>query len=158
MKNKVHLSIFSRILTLSVIGLMAAIIITEWNNPEKLTVAIVITVNLVGCGLYFLPTSIETTPDYLVINHIFSSKRIAYINISEAERCYPSAGGIRLCGSGGFCGYWGYFHDIVIGSYTGSYGDRDQCILIKLTDKKQYVVSCVNPDKMVAEINARLQK
>ncbi|MBD5246448.1 MAG: hypothetical protein HDS55_06795 [Barnesiella sp.] len=158
MKKKVHLSIFCKVLTLLVIGIMVAVIITEWHNPEKLSVALVITLLMALFGVIYYPTSIETTSDTLRINHLFSSNKIPFNQICGAERCYPSPGGLRLCGSGGFLGYWGYFNDIVIGSYFGYYGDRSQCILLKLTDKKQYVISCEDPDEMVAEISARLQK
>ena len=66
------------------------------------------------------------------------------------------AAGIRLCGSGGFFGYWGYFSDIVIGQYFGYYADRSQCFYIKLKNKRQYVISCKNHVGMVEAIRKNI--
>ena len=61
-----------------------------------------------------------------------------------------------MCGSGGFMGYWGYFHDIIIGSYFGYYGDRSQCVLVRLMSGAQYVVSCKEPDRLLEVCNRHI--
>lgn len=92
----------------------------------------------------------------LVVHRALKSKVIPYSIIVSVDRCIPSAGGLRLCGSGGFMGYWGYFSDILIGTYFGYYGNRYQCVLVKLKDGMQYVVSCDSPDELVSAINDRI--
>lgn len=74
----------------------------------------------------------------------------------KTQKFFPSLGGLRLCGSGGFFGYWGYYTDIVIGNYFGYYGKRSQCILVRLNNGRQYVISCKNPDEMVYAISSHL--
>ncbi len=83
-------------------------------------------------------------------------KTFPLADIVEVDTCYPSAAGIRLCGSGGFFGYWGYFSDIVIGQYFGYYADRSQCFYIKLKNKRQYVISCKNHVGMVEAIRKNI--
>ena len=69
----------------------------------------------------------------------------AYDDISFVDTCHPSAGGLRICGSGGAFGYWGYFSDIMIGTYFGYYGSRSHCFLIRLRNGRQYVIGCDGP-------------
>lgn len=156
MKNKVKLSLFCFIITYFVLLALIIGVFTSWGEGNKAVVLLVILVSLVGISLYFFPKSIESNDNGLIIHCQYNDKAFAYSDIEKVERCYPSAGGLRLCGSGGFFGYWGYFTDIVIGNYFGYYGNRSQCILIKLKDGKQYVISCENPDKMVNAISSRL--
>lgn len=153
MKSKVKLSAYCTTVTLIVTIALIIGIVANWNVGSKFYLLVVISASLFGFGLFYLPTSVEATRDALVIHRLFRSKRIPYGEISSVDRCLPSAGGLRLCGSGGFMGYWGYFNDIIIGSYFGYYGNYSQCILVKLKGGRQYVVSCENPDRMVSYVN-----
>ncbi|MDE6267305.1 MAG: PH domain-containing protein [Muribaculaceae bacterium] len=156
MKSKVKFSVLSIGLTVFTIGIIAVGIICSWGNPEKVTIGSVILTGILLSGMFYAPISIEATSGGVVIHRILKKKRIVCTDIAKVERCYPSGGGIRLCGSGGFMGYWGYFHDIVIGTYFGFYGDRSQCILLKLKSGKQYVISCEKPDEMLVEIEKNI--
>lgn len=156
MKNKVKLDAMSMALTVVVILALggAAVAVREEGNNGYIVVGILVL--LVVAGLFYWPLSLEATAEALVVSRPVAKKMIPYTSIAEVKRCYPSAGGLRLLGSGGFLGYWGYFSDTVIGNYFGYYGDRSQCILVKLTSGKQYVVSCQAPDEMVEAIRGHL--
>lgn len=156
MKSRVKFSALSTGLTVFTIGIITVGIICSWRIPEKVVIGSVILAAILLSGAFYAPISIEAASGKLIIHRLFKNKSIPYADIAEAERCYPSGGGIRLCGSGGFLGYWGYFHDIVIGTYFGYYGDRSQCILLKLKSGKQYVISCEKPEEMLAEIESKL--
>ncbi|MDE7153048.1 MAG: PH domain-containing protein [Muribaculaceae bacterium] len=156
MISKVKFSKFSIILTWGVIGLLCVGIICSWGIPKKVITGSVILAAMIVSGMFYAPRSIELTEDCLIIRSMLKKKCIPLSEIALAERCYPSGGGIRICASGGFMGYWGYFNDIVIGTYFGYFGDRDQCILLRLTNKRQYVISCENPDEMLMEIDRRI--
>lgn len=155
MKSKVKLSVFSTVLTAVVIIAIVVGIFTSTRDVKESVILSVILAGMILCGLFYCPASIEAAGDSLLIRRVLKTKRIPYTQIASVDRCYPSAGGLRLCGSGGFMGYWGYFSDIVIGTYFGYYGNHNQCILIRLKNGKQYVVSCCGPDEMVAAIAAR---
>lgn len=156
MKSKVKLSAFCTALTIGVLVVFIAVA-TALEEKDYPTIYFSLLVCIAATCLYYVPTSIEVTDRYLIIHRVLKNKVIPLAQIVAADRCVPSAGGIRLCGSGGFFGYWGYFNDIIIGSYFGYYGDKDQCILLKLKGGKQYVISCENPNAMLSEINTRLQ-
>ena len=157
MIRKVKLNTLCMILTYGVIVLLIVGIISSWEERDKAILLLVLLVLLVGVSMYFYPRSVESTDSKLIIHRQYSDKAFSYEDIASVERCYPSAGGLRLCGSGGFFGYWGYFTDIMIGNYFGYYGDRDQCILIRLKNGRQYVISCEDPEEMIVSISAHLE-
>lgn len=156
MKSKVKFSTFCTLMTWLVSGLLIAAIATACLSHDRPAVGLVIAVAVFGSVLWYCPLCIETSADALVIHRPLRNKVILWKGISNAERCLPSAAGIRVCGSGGYFGYWGYFSDIIIGSYFGYYGNRSQCILVKLKNGRQYVISCENPDGMADAIETRI--
>lgn len=156
MKQKVKYSMFCMILTSVIVILLIIGIIATWGEWRGCVILSVIFFVMTGTSLFYSPLSIESTDDSLIIHRCLKSERIPVSSISDVERCYPSSGGLRLLGSGGFMGYWGYFSDIMIGTYFGYFGDRNQCILVKLKDGKQYVISCEEPDRMLDHISASL--
>lgn len=158
MKSKVTLSAYCKVITFALIILLIIGIVSCRDNESKLWALVVISIALISFSLFYFPTSIETTNSSLIIHRFLKSKIIPYSFISSADTCIRSAGGLRLCGSGGFLGYWGYFNDIIIGTYFGYYGNRNQCILIKLKNGKQYVVSCEEPIQMISSINDHLSE
>ena len=156
MKRKVKLSNYSIIMsTGTILFLIVAIIVSLGNSTKVITLSVLLGLLLIP-SLYYFPVSIEADSSVLKIHSLFKTKTIPYAEIAKADRCYPSAGGIRLCGRGGFMGYWGYFHDLIIGYYFGYYGKFSECILIRLKNGKQYVISCEQPDAMLEEITSHL--
>lgn len=160
MKSKVHFSTYCIIITIVVPAALLTGILTHLHSidlPTLLTIAL--TVGVVAAGLYYCPVSVSVNPRELMIHRLLSGdKTFPLADIVEVDTCYPSAGGIRLCGSGGFFGYWGYFNDIMIGTYLGYYGSRSECILIRLKNGKQYVLGCENAVAMANYIKHQICK
>ncbi|MDE6715739.1 MAG: PH domain-containing protein [Muribaculaceae bacterium] len=156
MKSKVKLSAYCTAMTIGLIVLFIALAVTI-GEKDAPAVYFSILVCIAATCLFYAPTSIEVTDHDVIIHRLLKDKSIPLAQITAADRCIPSAGGLRLCGSGGFFGYWGLFNDIIIGTYFGYYGDKDQCILLKLKGGKQYVISCDDPNAMLSEISNRLQ-
>lgn len=159
MKQKIKFSAYSLIITAVVLILCVVGIFSLICNVEKLTLFCIIMGCATFAGLYYCPISLRANESSVTLYRLISSPKVFnYSDIQTIDICYPSAGGLRLCGSGGFFGYWGYFNDIMIGSYFGYYGSRSNCILIKLKDGKQYVLGCENPSAMVDYINPLIKK
>lgn len=159
MKQKIKFSAYSLIVTAVVLVLCVVGTFSLWGNAEKLTLFCIIMGGVTLAGLYYCPKSINANESSITLHRLLSSPKVFTINsIQTVDTCYPSAGGLRVCGSGGFFGYWGYFNDIMIGSYFGYYGSRSSCILLKLKDGKQYVLGCENPSAMVDYINSLFKK
>ncbi len=157
MKQKVKFSTYSLIITAVVLVLSVVGIFSLVGNVDKLTIFCIIMGLATIAGLYYCPISIEANASGVKLNRLLSgAKCFHYDEIETVDTCYPSAGGLRLCGSGGFFGYWGYFSDIMIGSYFGYYGSRNNCFMIKLKNGKQYVIGCDNAISIVDYINGKL--
>lgn len=157
MKNKVKFSTFSVVLTIGIMIIIPVGIISLIGNTDKLILFCII----MGCGtiagLYYCPKSVEASDSGIIFNRLISRpKEFPYTSIKSVETCYPSGGRIRLCGSGGFFGYWGYFNDIMIGTYFGYYGNRSNCFLVELKNGKKYVLGCENPVEIVNYINSKI--
>lgn len=158
MKSKVHFSTYCIIITAVVIAaLLAGIVATLHGRNECLLITAIAIISIFA-GLYYCPVSITADSDSLKVHRLLSGDKVfKYTDIKAIDTCYPSAGGIRLCGSGGFFGYWGYFSDIMIGQYFGYYADRSQCFYIRLKNNRRYVLSCANHLEMVRTIQHHLQ-
>lgn len=150
MESKVHFSHFCTIITAVIIVAFVVAIATTLNDPKNCLILVSVTVLMILTGLYYCPVKVSADSEAVRIHRLMSRDKVfKYDDIQAVDTCYPSAGGIRLCGSGGFFGYWGYFSDIIIGQYFGYYADRSQCFYIRLKNKRQYVVSCRNHIEMV---------
>lgn len=158
MKSKVRFSAYCVIVTVAVVALFLIGIVATRHQSDKCIGLSVIAVVTTLAGLFYCPMSVSTDSNSVKIHRLLSGcKTFKYSDIEAVDTCYPSAGGLRLCGSGGFFGYWGYFSDILIGQYFGYYADRSQCLYIKLKNKKQYVISCENHIEIVKAIQRSLK-
>lgn len=143
MKQKVIFSKYSIIVTIVILLLFVVGVVALKDNKEAQILFCIILGVTTLVGLYYCPQSAEVNQVGITLHRLMSKpKRFAAEDIISIETFYPSAGGLKLWGSGGFFGYYGYFHDIMIGTYFGYYGSRDHCFLIKLKNSKQYVIGC----------------
>ena len=157
MKNRVKFSTYSIAITAAVLLLSAVGIVSLVGETDRLVIFCVILGVAIISGLYYCPVSVEANQSGIVLNRLISRPRyFSYGEIASVDTCYPSAGGLRLCGSGGLFGYWGYFSDIMIGTYFGYYGSRSHCFLIGLTSGRQYVIGCTDPAAIVSYVEPRL--
>lgn len=158
MKNKVKFSTISITLT-AVILISFAAGIFALRGTGDVVVFCVIAVLMTVTGLYFCPVSVEADNSGITLRRFLSRAKVfEFEDIKDVETCRPSAGGIRLCGSGGFFGYWGYFNDIMLGSYFGYYGSADNCFIVELKSGKRYVLGCENQSAMVKYIKGQIDK
>lgn len=158
MKSKVHFSTYCIAITVAVIAALLIGIVATRHQTDKWILLTVITAITVLAGLFYCPVNVSVDSDSVKIHRLLSGdKTFMFSDIEAVDTCYPSAGGLRLCGSGGFFGYWGYFSDIIIGQYFGYYADRCQCFYIKLRNKRQYVISCEKHTEIVKTIQEHLK-
>jgi hypothetical protein len=158
MKQQVILSKYSLIVTIVsnvlLIGLMF------YNNPPA-NVRIMLAVMwgiLVFASLLYMPTSISADKNAIYIKRCLRVKAIHVPDILSVKMCAPTMGAIRICASGGFFGYWGWFKERDLGKYFAYYGRSSDCFLVELKDGRKYMLGCKNPQKMVEYINGNLKK
>jgi hypothetical protein len=107
--------------------------------------------------MFYSPLSISADEKSVRINSPLKIHEIAMQRIVNVERFQPSKGTIRLCGSGGFLGYWGLFREASVGKYMAYYGKASDCFLIRLDNGKQYVLGCKDADAMVDYIQKQIK-
>lgn len=159
MYNKVKFSAFSIIATAIVLILFVIGTISLRHQTEDLILFCIIADGGTLAGLYYCPRAVEADSMGITLYRLLSKpKYFDYDDIQSVDTCYPSGGSIRLCGSGGFFGFWGYFSDILIGTYFGYYGSRNYCFAVKLKSGRQYVIGCSDPYAFTAYINSQMSK
>ena len=65
-------------------------------------------------------------------------------------------GAMRLFGSGGWFGYYGWFSERDLGKYFAYYGKSSDCFLVRLKDGRQYMLGCNDAQEVVKYIEARI--
>lgn len=63
----------------------------------------------------------------------------------------------RICGSGGWFGYYGWFREPTIGKYFAYYGKASDCFLVRLKNGKNYVLGCEDKNEFVGYIRKLIQ-
>lgn len=158
MKQRVDLSTFSFITTIICIAVF--IICFFINDPPfnvKLILAAMLVLILIA-GLFYMPLSIAADKYAIYVKRSLKIKTIPMKEVKSVRLCPPTMGAIRVCGSGGFMGYWGWFRERDLGRYFAYYGRSSDCFLVELKDGHKYVLGCRNPQQMVDYINSNLSK
>lgn len=155
MKQSVSLSSYSFIISTIMIALLLGIIYFSHNHW---TVYLISGTLLLMClsALLYMPLSISVDDAELCINRPLWIKRIPLSAISDVRLVSPTMAEKRICGSGGWMGYWGWFSEKSLGRYFAYYGKASDCFLVKLTDGRQYMLGCNNPATFVAYLSDRL--
>lgn len=157
MKQQVKLSTFSLISTIIclVVLIGCTFVIPEiwWQTGWGGFIAILHIV----C-LYYMPLSIAADEHSIYINRSLKVKRIPIAEVKSVRLCPPTMGAIRVCGSGGYLGYWGVFKERDLGKYFAYYGKASDCFLVELSNGHKYMLGCQNAPEMVEFIAKQLKK
>lgn len=157
MKQQVILSTFSLIITVAGNALLIGLMF--FNNPPvyvQISLGVVLGMTLLA-SLFYMPMSISADKSAIYINRSLKIKTIPLQDVLSVRMCPPTMGAIRICGSGGFFGYWGWFKERDLGKYFAYYGRSSDCFLVELKDGRKYMLGCKNPQKMVEYINEKLK-
>lgn len=160
MKNDVKLSTYSVIvswLTMIILVVIAVYGYEEGSMPNWLAYSfgfLLIFLFISGCS--YMPLSISADDKQLKINRLLRTKRIPLNEIKAIGLCQPTLAERRICGSGGFMGYWGWFSEPSIGKYFAYYGKASDCFYIELRTGRKYMLGCKNPKEIVDYILQRL--
>ena len=87
--------------------------------------------------------------------------RVRCIPLDEIEAvkiCEPTMSEHRICGSGGYFGYFGWFREPSIGKYFAYYGKASEPFLIRLKSGRQYMLGCRDAREMAETLGKTLEK
>ncbi|GEM_PF-1679090 len=153
--------------TLGACVLLVAVFVPAWYmvfaEPFILVPFIIMTlasVSVFGMLIYFYmisPKRIELTADSLVLHRVWGKRRLRYADIADVGLWKgKSSEMIRLCGSGAFCGYIGWFSggglDLHF-EYVGSYSDA---FYVKTRRGRTYLLSCDDAGQVVRRIEDKI--
>lgn len=158
MKSVIQLSRFSVILTVSIFLLLFVGGIVKVHDKPEFFILLAVYLILVICAIFFGTAYIKADNNYVVLGSMLKKKKILVRDIESVERFQPTMGAIRVCGSGGFMGYWGIFKEGDIGRYYAFYGKSSDCFLIRMKNGDKYVIGCKEPDKMVEFLQSVIQQ
>ena len=159
MKKNVVISNYS--ISMSIIGiavLSAAMFYSVRQGSH--TSAIFVTTALVPLclsALFYMPLSISADDHELTIRRSLRIKSIPMTDIQDVKLCPPTMGERRICGSGGWFGYWGWFRERDLGKYFAYYGKSSDCFLVTLSDGRKYMLGCKDAPAMVEYISERIR-
>ena len=105
-----------------------------------------------------MPMSIGADENAIYINRSLKIKTIPMTDVVSVKLCPTTMGAIRICGSGGFLGYWGWFKERDLGKYFAYYGKSSDCFLVVLSNGHKYILGCQNTPEMVEYINKQIKK
>ena len=157
MKSRVCLSTSSSTLTILVIGLLILGCVATYGS-DKFILILAVTLVLLIFGMFYAPLSISANDKEVNVHSPFKIHSIPMRRIVSCELFNPTMGALRVCGSGGFMGYWGIFREGDIGRYMAYYGKGSDCFIIHLDNGDKYVLGCKDPGSMVAYINGQVKK
>jgi hypothetical protein len=103
---------------------------------------------VVGVVILFAPMGFEVTGDAVVVKRLGRDVTISRGDIREVRRLDVRQTGFtwRLCGSGGFFGWFGLFHNRGLGDFWAYAGNQDDLVLLTLADGTKVVLSPSMPD------------
>ena len=109
-------------------------------------------------SLCYMPMSIGADENTIYINRSLKIKTIPMTDVKSVQLHVPSLKTVRVCGSGGFLGYWGWFSEQGVGRYFAYYGKRNDCFLVELKNGRKYLLGCQNAPEMVEYIAKQIKK
>lgn len=152
-----HWSLEVKIITFSVIATFGAIIYFTFEEYIYSLIWILLILSAVFAACY-TPRYVKIDNEAVTIKKLYGKVLIPLAGITAVESVSSDMirGSIRNFGSGGFFGYLGNFRNTHLGTYTIYATDRKQLVLI-ITEKKKFVISCADPDKFAEVVQSKLK-
>lgn len=107
---------------------------------------------IVISSLIYAPLYVKVTDKHVAVRRPLTSRVIRMDEIASAVLCPPTMAERRICGSGGWLGYWGWFSERDLGKYFAYYGRSSDCFLLTLKNGRKYVIGCVDAPDVVETI------
>ena len=161
LKKRVKLSTWSIIMTIVTMAFLIGICVWQFSKTTNeffcwLLLAIVVIWSFFT--LFYSPMYIVLTEDSINVETLMRKRRIPLDEIASVKICPPTMSEHRICGSGGYFGYFGWFREPSIGKYFAYYGMASQTFLIRLKSGRQYMLGCKDSKEMAKELGNSLAR
>lgn len=155
MKRRVKLSVYSIVVTAICI---IVLLVCMYNCRDNWGLYAISACLILGCvmALFYMPLTISADDTNLKINRLLKAKGIPLKDVKSVTLCPPTMTERRICGSGGWFGYWGWMKEPSIGKYFAYYGKASDCFLVELKNGKRYLIGCTDAPAMVEFITSKI--
>lgn len=146
--------ILSSIIILMTISLLTYIIINSYELVNIILSFVCFLVLIII--ILYVPTKLVISDDGITVKRILLPKLIPFediIAIKERENGWD--GDIRLLGSGGFLGYFGWFRSRDMGKYFAYVTNVNNSFWV-ISSKRVYLLSCNNHKEAIELISKKL--
>ncbi len=109
-------------------------------------------------AFYYSPVAVTVDRRNVAIRRLLTPKHIPVSEIKNVCLFQTTMGDVRICGSGGFFGYYGWFRSREIGKYFAYVGKWKDTFLIELNSGRKYIISCNQPEVIVKSILDSMNK
>lgn len=153
---------WSLILTILTTIFLVALFIASLNYETQaqyskfILVSVLLFLMVLMCMLW-APISVEADASMVKLKTPLLTKKLPVSEIAGVRPYIVTRPTMRICGSGGFMGSWGYFRNNDIGPFIAFYGNPDNTLLIAMKNGKKYVVGGTDPEALCAYINENLK-
>jgi hypothetical protein len=140
------------------LGVIFFTIYVKLKTFEIIPVLIFSSIILILIGVFlYMPVKVQVQEDSISIKRVMGEHKIVFNDINTIEPISKSdiANAIRLFGSGGLFGYYGYFRNAKIGKFVMYATNTDSLIKIKST-KGVVVISCQHREEVVGYIRSAI--
>lgn len=161
LKKRVDISTWSTILTIVLMSAIIGICIWQFNKNGNEVICWILLILMVVLGyltLFYCPMYVRLTAESLNVETSFRIKSFPLSEIEEVKICPPTMAEKKICGSGGFFGYWGWFSEPTIGKYFAFYGMASQTFLIRLKSGRQYMLGCRDAKEMAEALKKAIKE
>ena len=146
------------ITVLSLVLLLGAAAYGFWFFPSSAPVLLRLTVTLLPLAIVlgtlpFVILGYDLAPGELRVARLGWQNRFTLADVTSVE-INPEAlrGSLRLCGSGGLFGFFGWFRNKTLGVYRAYGTDPKRAVVIKL-NQRTIVLTPDQPERFVEELN-----
>lgn len=158
MKRPVIISTYSIVMSCIGIVILGGLSIYEYTHGYIFRSAYIGAALLIMClfTIIYMPLSVSVDNQYLSVRRPLRRKKIPLAQIESINPCPPTMAERRICGSGGWFGYWGWFSQRDIGKYFAYYGKASDCFLVTLKNGKKYMLGCKDPKDILDFISNKI--
>lgn len=119
------------------------------SSKNGLVIALVLILSLF-CSLLYMPYGMGCTENGIYVRRVKGRLWIPFEEIQTLSAVNPAdAFLLRVMGSGGFLGYFGWYKSQKLGNFVLYTTQRKRLVLIE-TARRKYVVGCADPSEFVA--------
>lgn len=132
--------------------------VTFWAESLHIPVILFTCIGIVIISaFYYSPAAVTVDRRNVTIRRLLTPKHIPIGEIKDV--ClFQTTMDVRLCGSGGFFGYYGWFRNREIGKYFAYVGKWKDTFMIELKSGRKYIISCNQPEVIVKGILDNISK